>query len=383
MSTKEIGKRSRLKIGFFHNTYINYRLPLFERLAGRYDITFYFDEVYPMTAVSSRRFDYKVLRSLVVSRTYNITVSPTLGPHLLKQKPNLFLGSGMSLFGTQIAFLISRLTRKPFVLWDETWNPTGSTPRKLMWPLMRALLVRAEAIVVPGSKAREFVIAAGAKPAKVFVAPNAAQIPTSKEVTFVAEGLRERFRAGSKKVVLYFGRLVERKGLSILIEAFARVQADVKDVFLLVAGDGPFRDEAERKCRILAVRDFCFTGFVSEEEKASYLSLADVFVLPSILLGGEVEVWGLVLNEAMSLAKPVISTDAVGGAYDLITDGVNGYIVKEGDVEALYGRLKKLLTDENAAMKMGFEAKKTVDEGFTFELMTEGFVQAFHHVIGA
>jgi glycosyltransferase involved in cell wall biosynthesis len=375
-------EKNQLKIAFIHNMYINYRLPLFERLSRKFDITFFFDEVDPMTTVSAGRFDFKVLRSILIIRPYNRTFSPTLAFHLLKRKPDIFVGSGMNHLGAQIAFLLSRFTRKPFILWEETWHWTRTPLRMLMWPITRALLMRAEAIVVPGLKAKEFVTAAGAKPEKVFVAPNAALISTSENTIHQAEVLKEKLGLLNKKVVLYFGRLIERKGLSVLIEAFARLQADVDDAFLLIVGDGPLRNEAERKCQILAVRKVRFTGFVSEEEKASYFTLADVFVLPAIRSGREVEIWGLVLNEAMCLAKPVISTPGVGGAYDLIRNEVNGFIVKEGDVGALFERLKKLLMDLGTARRMGFEAKKTIDVGFTYDLMADGFVNAIQHAVG-
>lgn len=383
VKTNRLGDTNRLKIGFVHNMYINYRLPLFERLSRRFDVTYFFDEVDPMTTVSHDHFDFKILRSILLVPAYHSTLSPTLAFHLLKQKPNLFVGSSMNHLGTQIAFFLSQFIRKPFVLWEETWHWTRTMPRLLMWPFTRTLIVRAETIVVPGSKAKAFVIAVGAKPERVFVAPNAAQIPTSKNTILEAERLKEKLGLRGKKVILYFGRLIERKGLSVLIEAFARLKAEVNDAFLLIAGDGPFREEAEEKCRILAIENVCFSGPVGEEKKASYFSLADVLVLPSISTGREVEIWGLVLNEAMCLGKPVISTLGVGGAYDLIKNGVNGYVVKERDVVALYERLKKLLTDQYTATKMGLEAKETIENGFTFDVMEQGFAQAIQHAMKA
>lgn len=383
MDAKRLTERKGMKICFVHNMYINYRLPIFERLARKFDITFFFDEVDSRTAVSRGSFNFKVLRSVPILMTspYHSTLSPTLVFHLLKEKCNIFLGSDMGYFGTQIAFLVSRFARKPFVLWNETWYWTRTSLRVLMWPFIRSMLMRAETIIVSGSKARDFVTSCHVDPDKVFVAPNAVQILLAKDAILKGESLKTKLKMRNKTIVLYFGRLVERKGVSCLIDAFARLRTDVDNAFLVIAGEGPFKKEAQKKCRALAVKDVLFTGFVSEKDKALYFSLADVFVLPSIRSGLEVEVWGLALNEAMSLAKPVISTTAVGGAYDLIRDGVNGYIVKEGDVNALYENLKKLLTNPDLARNMGLEAKKTIEKGFTFDHMTEGFVKAFHHAM--
>jgi glycosyltransferase involved in cell wall biosynthesis len=91
--------------------------------------------------------------------------------------------------------------------------------------------------------------------------------------------------------------------------------------------------------------------------------------------------WVWVVNEAMSAGRPVIATDAVGAAYDLIQDGVNGYMVPEQDSEALHKALKAVLTDTVTAGKMGAASKKIIDQGFTIDHMVAGFNRAVDSVI--
>ncbi len=84
--------------------------------------------------------------------------------------------------------------------------------------------------------------------------------------------------------------------------------------------------------------DIRFLGFKNQSELPALYDLCDVFVLPSTF-----EPWGLVVNEVMNAAKPVIVSDRVGAAPDLVGEGVNGYIYPHGDVSSLASKLKTVL----------------------------------------
>jgi len=242
------------------------------------------------------------------------------------------------------------------------------------------MIRRSNAIVVPGSKSKEFMLSIGVESGKVFIAPNVSNATLMK--TIRKEKLKKKLGMKSKKIVLYFGRLIERKGLFYLIEAFSKLQREISDSVLLIAGEGEIGKDLKQLCLSLKINNIRFTDcFISEKEKLLYYSLADVFVLPSFFTKLEAEVWGLVINEAMSVAKPVISTTAVGGAYDLIKNDINGYMVKAGDAQALYEALKKLLTNPVKAKKMGIESKKIIEKSFTIDDMTRGFVRAIEYVM--
>ncbi len=369
-----------MKIAFVHNRYILYRLPLFRKLAKRFNILFFFDRVHPKITITGEVFNYKILKSILVLRSYYATLSPALFFHLLKGKYHLFIGAGIGHFGAYAAFLISRLTHKPFILWSEVWYWPKTILRALIWPFTNLMIRRSNAIVVPGSKSKEFVLSIGAEAGKVFIAPNASSATLMK--TIRKEKLKKRLRIESKKIVLYFGRLIERKGLFYLIEAFSKLQKEISDSFLLLAGEGEIGKDLKRLGLSLKVNNIRFTDcYISEKEKPLYYTVADVFVLPSILTKLGAEPWGLVINEAMSAAKAVISTTAVGGAYDLIKNDINGYVVKAGDAQALYEALRKLLTNPMKAKKMGIESKKIIEKSFTYSDMTRGFVKAIEYVM--
>ena len=93
-----------------------------------------------------------------------------------------------------------------------------------------------------------------------------------------------------------------------------------------------------------------------------------------------VDAWAFVVNEAMYYENPVIASDAIGSAFDMIQNGVNGFIVPEKDHDALYISMKTILSDEEKREKMGKNSKKIVESSFSYKNMVEGFNNAAKYV---
>jgi glycosyltransferase involved in cell wall biosynthesis len=222
---------------------------------------------------------------------------------------------------------------------------------------------------------------------KIFTAPNTSILPQSKDYKHRADDLRKKLNLDNKKVILYVGRLVTEKGIDYLLEAFAKLEKTNNDVALIVVG-GPVGDltkykpeELLAKCRDMGVENTHFPGWVYGEDKTIYFMLANVVVLPSIFFSIGSEVWGLVLNEAMSVGKPIIATYAVGAAYDLIENGVNGYIVPDKDSEALFKSIKAIIDNSSTEKNFGEKSKEILFGKFTYEHMYRGFINAVEYAI--
>jgi glycosyltransferase involved in cell wall biosynthesis len=240
-------------------------------------------------------------------------------------------------------------------------------------------LQRSNAVVAAGTKAKEFFLRCGVDPRKIFVSPDASVPIFDDNIVSEKEKLKKKLGVEGKCIVLYFGRLVERKGVAVLIKAFSKIQKSFSNSVLVIAGEGEERKKLEDLCVELKLKNVIFTGYVVEKSKSLYFSIADVFVLPSVTHSGEV--WDLVLNEAMSLGKPVISTTAAGASYDLIKNGLNGYIVKGGDIDGLSNAIEDLLRSPEKMRRMGLESKRIVENYFTFDKMVEGFVKAIKYTV--
>jgi glycosyltransferase involved in cell wall biosynthesis len=128
---------------------------------------------------------------------------------------------------------------------------------------------------------------------------------------------------------LFIGRFIERKGIDVLVDAFRRLDGGE----LWIAGEGPLDGlvasaaSADPRIRLM--------GYADGEGLADLYRQADVLVVPSLY-----EPWGLVVHEGLAWGLPVIVTDEVGAADDLIDHGVNGYVVPPGSAEALAGVMK-------------------------------------------
>ncbi len=182
----------------------------------------------------------------------------------------------------------------------------------------------------------------------------ALQTLSSREIVVIANGVDcnlfypSVFRDKALNV-LCVGRLIERKGQSHLLRAFARLQARIesKPLQLTLAGAGDSEARLKHLAAELGIADKVrFLGFVPREQMPEVYRQADIFVLPS-----ESEGMSIALLEAMASGLPVIVTDT-GGTDELINSTENGLIVTWGDVEALATALAQMVSDAEMRGRM-------------------------------
>ena len=166
------------------------------------------------------------------------------------------------------------------------------------------------------------------------------------------------FNQGTKKVVLFVGRLAEKKGVKYLIEAMNNVDAK-----LVIAGDGTLRKELEEQAESVNA-DIEFLGSVNHSQLKDIYASADIFVMPSVTgKDGDIEGLGLVMLEAMSSGLPVIASKS-GGIIDVIKDGENGLLCEEKNSQQIAEKINLLLKDSEMCKKIaraGLETSKTYD----------------------
>jgi glycosyltransferase involved in cell wall biosynthesis len=142
----------------------------------------------------------------------------------------------------------------------------------------------------------------------------------------------ERFRSPvreekSERVFLFSGSLIARKGIDLLVAAFARLVREIPNVRLRIVGDGELRRVSER---------VTFVGFKDWHELPREYAAADVLCVPSRYDG-----WGLVVPEGLASGLPVIATDRMGAALEFVETGRNGWLIPAGDEEALLRVMKE------------------------------------------
>lgn len=134
--------------------------------------------------------------------------------------------------------------------------------------------------------------------------------------------------------ILFCGQMIERKGVDALLQAFDRlIQSGISARLLLVGREAEL-PQMMQSIPAETQRFIEYAGFRDPEYLPQFFEQADLFVLPSRYDG-----WGVVVNQAIGAGLPIICSDAVGAAVDLVEPGVNGAIVPAGDVDALYAAL--------------------------------------------
>jgi glycosyltransferase involved in cell wall biosynthesis len=176
------------------------------------------------------------------------------------------------------------------------------------------------------------------------------------------------------------GRLVERKGVHLLLDALATLPAERRPV-LHVVGDGPERARLEERARRLGLGGRAvFHGFVATEELQRRLSTCDAFVLPAVVdAKGDTEGLGVVLIEAMSYARPVIAS-AAGGIVDIVQDGRNGLLVPPGDAAALAAAIGGMMEDPARARALGLQGRDDAAARFSWDAIADRLAEIYHRV---
>ncbi|OEC88464.1 MULTISPECIES: glycosyltransferase family 4 protein [Methanobacterium] len=374
-----------IKILFIHNTVMWYRKPFFKKLSEIYNIKFIFTHMQASKEIYNVEIPDEIegmndVNYTVLKNHFNIAfgaIKESFGDY------DILVGGSWDtlseLFETTFYFMVAKLRRKKFVIWREDWAwGVESFKKSMITPLIKLIIRNSDAVIVPGTKHMEYFISLGSSPSKTFLMPNVSNMECKSDYLEKKEFLKEKLKLKNKKVVLYVGRLVKRKGVEYLIKSFKKLHKQRKDIVLVIVGDGNCRSQLESIS--LGIDDIYFTGQIGNEDLPAYYALCDVCVVPSITyeMG---DPWVFILNEAMYFGKPVIATDAVGAAFDMIKNGENGFIVPERDVESLYKTIAGVLSDPDLKEKMGYKSKQIIEERFRYWNMVKGFQNAVNYVI--
>jgi glycosyltransferase involved in cell wall biosynthesis len=333
-----------------------YRVPLFNALADRVDLRVLFLRArhparpYDLHA-NEFRFDWQILRGFATTlRTHWLVVNGSVRREVGRADVVLVGGWNQPAFWEALA--CSRVRGISTILWTESTQTDWRSGRLDL--LKRLLLLRLpRAFVVPGSAARNYLLALGVSADRIFVAPNA--------VDPNVFGAPEPKRTDGPVRLLAVGRLAPEKGLDTLLEATRDLPVEV-----VIAGSGP----EEARLRALAGPNVTFLGNVERDALAGVYANADVAVMPS-----RSEPWGMVLNEASLAGLPLVSTTAAGAAWELVEDGVNGFRVAPDDPVALRAAILRLVEDSQLRRSASARSRE-IAARFTPEAWADGVVEA-------
>jgi colanic acid/amylovoran biosynthesis glycosyltransferase len=200
----------------------------------------------------------------------------------------------------------------------------------------------------------------------------AAGYPEDKIVVHHIGVNTDKFRAdptvAREPVVLFVGRLVEKKGTEYLLRAMDQVQKNLPNLHLVIAGDGPLRASLEP---LAAKLQRCtFLGMQSHDVVKGWMNRASMLVAPSVTAAsGDSEGLPTVIVEAQAMGLPVIATDHAGNA-EAVTNGETGLIAVERDVETLAKHMVRLSTDKDLWARLSHNARSQTAREFDIRRQT-------------
>jgi glycosyltransferase involved in cell wall biosynthesis len=358
-----------------------YRAPLFDRIAARDDVEL--TVLYAARTVSARDWQVRLHHRAIFLRGYRLPgvssalrhdypVTPGVWRALARARPDVVVVSGWSTFPSQAAVVWCRLHRLPYVLLVESHDRghRAGWRRAIKRAVVPRIVRRACGVLTVGSLSRGSMLERGACPDRMGTFANTVDVADFGERADRLAGSRAELRARfglepGDVAILCVARLAPEKGLDTLVRAAA---AAGHPVSLLLVGAGGERKELEQLARSLGVRTI-FAGDLPWEQIVEAYAASDVFALLSLR-----ETWGVVVNEAAACGLPLVLSDHVGAASDLLRSSENGYLVPVGDVVAAAEALKAIAADPSLRRRFGARSREIV-ASWGYEPSVSSFVE--------
>lgn len=357
-----------MKILFTHNTAMWYRLPFFRQLSRIYDLDLVFTHINVIESI----YDEEVSNQIKGLEGVNYTILPNFHGFArglfskAKNRYDVTIGGSwdtlQELIETILLFTITKVKREPFIIWREDWDweKEDSIKEKMLNIIIKYLCNHSDAILVPGTLHKEYFQNKLEVPEdKIHIMPNVSNITGNADL---------KKKKHPTKKILYVGRLIKRKGVIYLLEAYNKL--DINNTELIIVGSGDEEEKLKGYVRDNNMKNVHFTGKINNKELERYYNESNLVVVPSINEGMG-DPWVFVLNEAMYYYNPIIATTAVGAACDMIKG--NGFIVPEKNSDALKEAIERVLTDDILEDEMCIKSRKIIDTQFQYENMVNSF----------
>jgi glycosyltransferase involved in cell wall biosynthesis len=195
------------------------------------------------------------------------------------------------------------------------------------------------------------------------------------------QNLRTKYKLNNSFILLFIGRLHEKKGIIYLIHAMGILINKLDNVKLVICGGGPLSDKLKRAVTDLQLNDnVFFKGFISETDKIELLAISDLLVVPSIIMeSGETEGLPAVIQEGLSAGKPIIASN-VSGANEIIINGENGILIEEKSAEDLAEAIILLKNNEDLRKKIERNALES-SKKFEWAIISERYFEIIRKYI--
>jgi glycosyltransferase involved in cell wall biosynthesis len=312
------------------NTIAPYRIPVLNKINEEKDIeltVWYLEEREKNRKwnINHQEINYKYvclpgLHTYIQSMDMGVHLNPGLFMKLIKFKPDVIITSGYDALGYWSALLYSKLLRKKFMVWWGSTLESSRVKNKLVNQIRRVFFSSSNSFITYGTSSTQCLLHYGVNRDKIITGYNTVDVKYFHKK--YKEKIQNSLLSTHQEIqLLYVGQLISRKGLTEVIDALQKVSS--KNWRLKIVGSGPEEDTYRNQVKNHGLENkISFEGYKQKEQLISYLIEADCLVFPSLI-----EVWGLVVNEALATRTFVIASKYAGATKDIIVDKVNGIVV--------------------------------------------------------
>lgn len=347
----------KLRLGALVSHPIQYFAPLFRELAGRPEIDLtviyrtrlgvdaYHDPGFGQTV----QWDIPLLdgyQHVFLSRKTTLSgVEPKIVGVLLRERFDVLLVHGYNSVTNLLAIAAAKVVGTRLLLRGDTrLAPHHRAAPALKRRLKKWLISRFDGFVAIGSQNRAYYLELGAAEDRIFFAPFSVNNADFALVPEVAAAKRAEIRRSldipdQAVVVLYASKLTALKRPRDLVTAFGDLARECSSAWLLMAGSGEEMPHLLTSASERGIERIRFIGFQNQQALPGLYAACDLFVLPS-----QGDAWGLVVNEVMAAGLPVIVSDEVGAAPDLVEGKGTGVVYSCGDIDALRSALSEWIS---------------------------------------
>jgi glycosyltransferase involved in cell wall biosynthesis len=265
-----------------------------------------------------------------------------------------------------VAARLGRILKKPVIIKDSTMNGFGSLARFPSGRKLQAMVMRNACFIAMTKIIHENLLLAGIQEERIFDIPNG--IIIGNEVLQAARGKKPAR-------VLFVGNLYQQpaKGIDILLHAWRIVHEQFPDAILQIVGDGVIPAYTDFTNRLQISEVVRFMGKQHDPDK--YYAAADVFVLPSRREG-----MPNALMEAMLHGVPCVATD-ISGCRDLISNNVNGILIRPKDPVMLAAGISYLLSNPGIAKTLGEKGRETIVGNFNILTVADKYISLYQKLL--
>lgn len=355
--------KNKEKLLFVTNIPAPYRVDYFNLLSNDFDITVLYEREAAVSrdkhwaSEQKREFNEFYLNSFKYGEEYSVSFD--FIKYFRKYEGKIIV-CGYGSWTTRLVIIYLWLMKRKFCLCVD--GGLSKKEGKLKYLIKKFFINKADLYLTTGNETNKFLVHYGADPSRCYIYPFGSLKNSEIQcIDYSIENkiVQKKTYRDRKKIILFVGQFIYRKGIDILLNADRIINNDMVDIYII--GGVPTREYIDM-VEEYKLKNVFFINFKTKQQLLEFYKISDVFVLPT-----REDIWGLSIIEAMSFGLPIITTYNCVAGKELINNGYNGFLVKSDDYEELATAINNIIYNESLQICMGnrnmqIASKYTIDE---------------------